>query len=250
MVEEAKIIQQFKVPSITTTSLRELLKLFKTTGAPFKYCITKIRASSSNMEKMDPAIDNKKYGIKGYLDRRHDTFDMDYEVGWDNIGRPENPVDNSGILAVEQAMHKIGVEDAAVEYLQVLIRDPELGKLAGIDEELFHVSLTSDPVSGDLDRNKVKEHSVNNALIKQSGFKYRIMHTREVVDRRSELTLSKSQLVSQQKYIYYWAGSTVHSLKSPIKIAQQLREHYGDFRLLKTFGPGTSDTLVLLGVER
>lgn len=250
MVEEAKIIQQFKVPSITTTSLRELLKLFKMTGESFTYCITKVRASSSNMEKMDPAIKNEKYGIQGYLGRRHDAFYIDYEVKWDDNGKPGNPIDNNGIMVIEDAMRKIAIEDAAVEYLQVLIRDPEIGRLVGIKEELFHVTLTSDPVSGDLDRNAVKEHAVNEALIKYSGFKYRIMHTREVVDRRSELTLSKSKLVSQQKQIYYWAGITVHSLKSPIKVAQRLREHYGDFGLIKTFGPGTSDILVLLGVER
>jgi hypothetical protein len=250
MVEEGKIIPQFKVPSITTTSLREILNLFKMTEEPFKYCITKISAASSNMEKMEPAIENEKYGIKGYLNRRHDIFNINYEIEWDTKGKPKNPIDNKGIAVIEEAMRNLGIEDGAVDNLQVIIRDPEIGKLAGIDEELFHVTLTSDPVSGDLDREKVKEHPINEALIKQSGFKYRIMHTREVVDRRSELTMSKSQLVNQQKYIFYWAGSTVYSLRSPIKVAQRLREHYGPFRLLKTFGSGTSDTLVLLGVER
>lgn len=250
MAEEAKIIPQFKVPSITTTSLREILNLFKMTGEPFSYCITKIRARSSNMEKMEPTIENQEYGIKGYLNRRHDIFNMDYEIEWDPEGKPKNPIDNNGITVIEKAMRDLKMEDATVDYLRVLIRDPEIGKLAGVDQELFHVTLKSDPVSGDLDRAKVKEHPINEALIKYSGFKYRILHTREVVDRRSELTMPKSQLVNQQKYIFYWAGTTVYSLRSPLKIAQRLREHYGNFRLLKTFGPGTSDTLVLLGVER
>ena len=250
MVEEAKTITQFKVPAITTISMREILNLFKMAGDPFEHCITRIKAASSNMEKMEPAIDNEKFGIRGFLNRRHDTFSMDYEIEWDHKGIPKNPIDNRGIAVVEEALRNLGIEDAAVEYLRVLIRDPEIGKLAGVGEELFHVTLTSDPVSGDLDRNVVKEHPINEALIKQSGFKYRLMHTREVVDRRSELTLSKSQLVSQKKFIFYWTGSTVHSLRSPIKVAQQLREHYQPFQLLKTFGPGTSDTLVLLGVER
>jgi hypothetical protein len=250
MADEVKTITQFKVPSITTTSLREILNLFKMTGEPFTHCITKIRAAGSNMEKMEPAIENDKFGIRGFLNRRQDSFSIDYEIDWDSKGIPTNPFNAKGIAVVEEAMRNLGIEDAAVEYLRVLIRDPEIGKLAGINEELFHVTLTSDPVSGDLDRNVVKEHPVNEALIKQSGFKYRILHTREVVDRRSELTLSKTQLVSQKKYIFYWTGSTVHSLRSPIKVAQQLREHYQPFQLLKTFGPGTSDTLVLLGVER
>lgn len=244
------IIRQFKVPAIATTSLKEILAMFETEGSKFDYCITDIRASASNMERMEPSLENEKFGFRGFLNRSSDSFSMDYHVDWGNKGTPKNPLDGKGIGVVIEALQTLGVEDAAVDSVKVLIRDPELGKIAGIDEELFHVTLTSDPVSGELDKKAVKEHPINEALIKQSGFKYRLMHTREVVDRKSQLTLSMGELVKQQKYIFYWTGTTVHSMRSPIKVAQQLRDHYQPFQLLKTFGQGTSDTLVLLGVER
>jgi hypothetical protein len=215
-------------------------------GKEYTYLITDIRAKASNMESDGPLVDDVDYGIKGYLDRRLDSFTMDYELKFDDDGNARNPIDIPAIKKIEDSMRKVGIEDAAVEYVKVLIRDPKIGELAGVPEELFHVTIESDPVDGDKDREKVKEHKVNEALIKESGFKHRILQVRKMIDRRQELTVP----TSQQKPIIWWRGKTVYSLNSPIKVAQRLREHFGEYKLIKTYGAGTEDVLVLLGVER
>jgi hypothetical protein len=244
--EGAKIIEEHRVACITTNSLREILNLFPMQGKNYTYLITRLKAAASNMEPDKPLVDDEDYGIKAYLDRRIDSFHIDYELEFDEEGNPRNPIDFPAIKRIEKAMHKVGIEDAAVEYVKVLIRDPKIGELAGIPEELFHVTIVSDPVDGDKDREKVKEHKVNEALIKESGFKYRILHTRKMIDRKQELTVP----TAQQKPIIYWTGKTIYSLNSPIKVAQRLREHFGEYKLIKTYGAGLKDILVLLSVER
>jgi len=55
---------------------------------------------------------------------------------------------------------------------------------------------------------------------------------------------------TEQKPIISWLGNTIRSLRSPIKVAQRLREHFREYRAIKRYGAGTQDTLVLLGVSR
>ena len=243
----AKIIKEHRVACITTISLKEILKLFPMQGEPFKYCITSIRAHASSSQSSEPLIDDKDYGILGIIDKRSDSFSLDYTLKFDDDGNPINPLDKDGIKRVITALHKVGFEDAAVEYITVLLRDSKIGELAEIDEELFHLTLTSDPVDGDADRKIIKEHKVNEDLIKYYGFKYRILHCRRLIGRKEELTKSKSE----QKPIVEWRGNTLASLKSPIKIAQRLsREHFKPYNLIKTYGVGKEDRLILLGVSR
>lgn len=244
--EGAKVIEEHRVACITTNSLREILRLFPMQGKKSTYLITKLRARASSMEPDKPLVDDKDYGIKAYLDRSFDSFHLDYELKFDEDGNPRNPIDIPAIERIESAMRKVGIEDAAVEYVKVLIEDSKIGELAGVPEELFHVTIDSDPVDGDKDEKKVKEHKVNEALIKESGFKYRILQVRKMIDRRQELTVP----TSQQKPVIWWRGKTVYSLNSPIKVAQRLREHFGEYKLLKMYGAGKEDILVLLGVER
>ena len=250
MVEEgARIIPEHRVACLTTCSLREVLKLFPAEGNKWTYLISRLKASASNLQADTPLVDNETYGIIGYLDRRSDMFDMDYELKFDENGRAVNPIDQAAIRTIESEMRKVGIEDAAVEYLRVLIRDPEIGQLAGTPEDLFHLYLQSDPVDGDIDRQKVREHPVNEALIKDYGFKYRILHARRLIDRRTELTLPKSQQAA--RHIILWTGETIHSLRSPIRLAQHLKDaHFGEYKLIKRYGAGTEDTLILLSAER
>lgn len=250
MVEEgARIIPEHRVACLTTCSLREVLKLFLAEGNKWTYLISRLKARGSNLQADTPLVDNETYGIIGYLDRRSDMFDIDYELKFDDDGNPVNPIDRAAITTIESEMRKVGIEDAAVEYLWVLIRDPEIGRLVGISEDLFHLYLQSDPVDGDLDRQKVAEHPLNEALIKDHGFKYRILHARRLIDRRSELTLPKSQLTP--KYIILWTGQTVDSLTSPVRLTQHVKDaHFGEYKLIKKYGAGTEDTLVLLSAER
>jgi len=244
--EGAEVIEEHRVACITTISLREILKLFPMQGKKYTYLITKLKARASNMESDKPSVDDEDYGIKGYLDQRLDSFTMNYELKFDEEGNPRNPIDIPAIKRIQSGMHKVGIEDAAVEYVKVLIRDSKIGELAGVPEELFHATIESDPVDGDKDRQKVKEHKVNEALIKESGFKHRILQVRKMIDRRQELTVP----TAQQTPIIWWRGKTVYSLKSPIKVAQRLREHFGEYKLIKIYGKGKEDVLVLLSVER
>lgn len=242
----AQIMPSHKIASITTNSIQKILNLFLMEGEKSTYLITRLKAIASNLQDVDPLVDDRDYGIIGFLDRPTDSFSMDYKLKVDDNGNPINPIDQQGIKRIEDDMRKLAIEDAAVEYLQVLIRDPLIGQLAGVNEELFHATITSDRADGDLDRSKIKEHPVNEHLIKNCGFKYRILHCRKLIDRRQELTVPKGR----HKYVIHWVGETFHGLKSPIKVAQRLREHFGEYKLLKTYGPGVEDTLVLLSVER
>jgi hypothetical protein len=244
--EGARILEEQRVACITTNSLREILKLFPMEGEEPRYLITRLRARASNLELDKPLVDDREYGIKGYLDRGLDSFTMDYELKWDKNGNPKNPIDRTAIERIEEKMRKLSIEDAAVKFLKVMIRDPKIGELAGVPEELFHVTIESDPVDGDKDEEKVKEHKVNEALIKESGFKHRILHVRKMIDRRQELTVPTSRQIP----IIWWKGKTWASLKSPVKIAQRLREHFRPYSLIKRYGADTEDVLVLLSVER
>ncbi len=245
--ELAKIIKEDRVASLTTTSLNEILKLFPMQGTPFSCCITSIKAHASSSEKSRPLIDDQEYGIAGYIDKSSDSFNLDYNILFnEENGVPENPLDAGGINRVLTSMRKLGFEDAAVDNFTVIVRDKEIGRLAGIDEELFHLTMVSEPVDGDMDRAKVKEHEVNERLFKYHGFKHRIMHCKKLIDRRQELTKKQSE----QKPLIHWRGSTITSLRSPIKIAQKVKEHFGEYGLIKKYGQGSEDTLVLLDVSR
>lgn len=247
--EGARVIPEHRVACLTTNSLKEILKLFPKEGENWIYLITRLKARASNLQADTPLVDDETYGITGYLDRRSDSFDMDYELKFDEDGNPINPIDRAAIRTIEDDMRKVGIEDAAVEYLWVLLRDPQIKELTGAPEDLFHFYIQSDPVDGDVDREKITEHAVNEALIKECGFKYRILHCRRLIDRRSELTLPKSQLTP--KYIILWTGETVYSLRSPIVVAQHLKDtHFGEYKLIKRYGVGVEDTLVLLSAER
>ena len=54
MVEEGKILEKKHVASLTTNSLKEILQLFPYEEDNKKFCVTKLRASSSKGEKDTP----------------------------------------------------------------------------------------------------------------------------------------------------------------------------------------------------
>lgn len=240
------IPKRHRIACVTTNSLTSVLSLFAMDEKEFPFGITKIDAWASNLEAKKPDIEDADYGIKAHRDRRLDSFSLRYELKFDDAGRPKNPIDESGRKTIETAMEKVGIEDASVSNLKLLIKDSKIREYTGINEELFHVSFISDPVDGDKDREKVKEHPANEALIKYNNFQYRILNCKRVIDRRQELTQPRSR----HNYIVRWDGRTVLSLKSPIKVAQQLKEHFGEFGLIKQYGVGEEYNLVLLSVSR
>lgn len=240
------IPKKHRVVCMTTNSLRTVLDLFARNDEEFPYGITKLEAWASNMEEKKPDIEDADYGIRAHRDRRLDSFSLRYELKWDENGRARNPIDELGKRTIENTMDRVGVEDASVSYLKVLIRDPKIGEFAGISEDLFHATLMSDPVDGEKDKEKVKEHPVNEALIKYNNFQYRILNCRRLIDRRQELTQPKSRY----NYVVKWDGKTAISLRSPIKVAQRLKERFGEYGLIKQYGVGEEFNLVLLSVSR
>lgn len=245
-IYKGRIVVEHRVACITINSLIEILNMFLMVGEKPTYMITRLKARATVGSKLNELlVYDKKLGIKGYLEGKKSLI-MDYTVDWDENGNPTNSIDRRELERTKEYLFTLNIKDAAVEFLTVLIRDPKIGKLAGISEDLFHVTIYSDPVDGDLDRNMVKEHKINETLIKEYGFKYRILHTKLLIDRKQELTVP----TSQRKPIIWWEGKTWVSLHSPIKMAQQLREHFRPFSLLKRYGSGIEDVLVLLGVER
>lgn len=235
---------KYRVACVATNSLRSILDLFMWGTEEFPYGVTKLEAWASNLEEKKPDIEDTDYGIKAHKGRSLDSFSLRYELKFDE-GRARNPIDKVGRRTIENAMDRVGVEDASVSSLKVLIRDPKLGKLAEVSEDLFHATLKSDPVDGDKDRERMKKHSVNESLIKYNNFQYRILHCRELIDRKQELTQPRSRY----NYVIKWDGRTAISLHSPEKTAQCLREHFGEYGALKQYGVGAEYNLVLLNVS-
>lgn len=241
------IIEEHRVACLTTNSLRTILELFPSNEGKYSHNISSLKATASNIENVKPTVYDKTYGVEGFLGRKLDTFKIDFRLKFDKDGVPMNPIDSNGRKAIEGALDRLSLEDASVDTVSVLIKDPVIGKLSGINEELFHLTLVSDPVDGDADKEKVKEHPVNETLIKYNKFKYRIMHARKLIDRKQELTVPRTK----RKPIILWLGKTIYSLHSPIKVAQHLKEaHFGEYKLLKRYGVDQEERLVLLGVSR
>lgn len=241
------IIEENRVACLTSNSLRTILELFSGNKDKYSYNISKLKANASNIENIQPTINNQMYGIEGYLGRNIDTFNIDFRLKFDKHGVPVNPINGNGRSIIERTLDKLNLEDASVDMVSVLIKDPKIGNLSGINEEVFHLTLKSDPVDSDIDRKIVKEHSVNETLVKFNKFKYRIMHARKLIDRKQELTVPRTK----RKPIILWLGKTIYSLHSPIKVAQHLKEtHFGEFKLLKRYGVDQEERLVLLGVSR
>lgn len=243
----AEIIpRNHRVASVTTNSLRSILDLFKIDDLEFPFGITKLEARASASEKTEPIYEDKNYGIKVNEIERVQSFSLGYLLDWDDDGNAKNPIDELGKQMILRALDRAGCEDASVSLLKVIIRDPKIGEYSGTNEELFHMELQSDPVDNDKDRDKVREHPVNEALIKYNNFQYRILNCRYVIDRKQELTQPKSR----HKPVVYWRGETVMSLHSPIKVTQRIKEHFGEYGLLKQYGVTEDYKLVLMGVSR
>ncbi len=250
--KKADIIKEYTTVCLTTNSLNNVLKLFVARGGVPKYQIVRLRANASDMEDKSPVISDDDYGIKAYLEKKGHTFNMDYKLVWDDgiPANPKNPIDEYGVKRIERYLHEINLKDAAVEEVQVLVWDTKIGKLANVQEDLFHMTLISNPEDGDMVRNEVKKDSDNEALINEHGFKYRVLDCRELIDFHQENVVPEGEW----NYIIYWerGRGKIHGLKSPELVARHLNEkHFGEkFGLIKTYGVEAEDKLVLLRVER
>ncbi len=247
MNEEGRALGQKEIPAMTTMSLRAVAETFKAAGSKPTYLITALRARASDMEPSKPDVLDSALGYEGWKARVQSAFSLNYAIKFDEDGKPRNPLDSSGFKKISDALTEIGLEDAAVSRVRVLIRDPELGERAGNEEDLWHMTLISDPVEGKKDREKVKEHDINTALIKQEGFKYRVLNCRDLIDRKQELTLPRTQHTPTIK----WVGNTFGGMRSKPTVSQRIqRAHMGEFGLRKVYGPGQEDTVILLSVSR
>lgn len=247
MSEQARGINQKDLPGMTTTSLKVVLDTYKASGKNPTYLITGLRARSSTVEPQKPDVTDAMLGYEGWRAWKQSVFTINYEVDFDENGLPINPLDPANIDRVHRALDEVGIEDAAVSKARVLLRDPELGKRVGNGEEYWHMTLISDPVQSEVERDRVKDHEVNLALVEQERFKYRILNCRELIDRKQELTLPRTQ----HKPVIRWVGNTFAGMRSKPSVVQRVhREHMGEFGLRKVYGPGQEDTVVLLSVSR
>lgn len=250
MVEQsnlADIIPRLhRIAGITTNSLRSILDLLLMDDRAFPFGITKLVSWASIDGKIKSIYEDENYGIKVEETEKVSYFSLNYLLDWDDDGNAKNPIDILGRRKILRALDMSGCEDASVRLLKVLILDPKIGEYSNTNEELFHATLNSDPVDNEKDRAKVREHPVNEALIKYNNFQYRILHCRELIDRRQELTQPKSR----HKPIVYWRGDTAISMRSPIKVAQQIKSHFGEYGLIKQYGVSEELKLVLLSVAR
>lgn len=238
--------RKHRVACVTTNSLREILDLFKMDDKEFPYGITKINAWASDIKDPDPTYNNEEMGIEVLKGKKTDSFSLRYLIDFDDDGHAKNPIDDSGKREILNSLDMSGCEDASTSLVKVIARDQEIGTHSEINEELFHLTMVSDPIDDAKDRAMVREHHVNASLIKYNSFKYRILHCREAIDRKQELTIPSSQ----RKYIVYWRGTTALSLNSPIKLAQCIKSHFGEYGLLKQYGVTEELKLVLLSVSR
>jgi len=237
-----------RVAAVTTTSLRTLLDLFPVSDT-FPYGITHIVAGASVTHDKGRYFENRDYGTSGYDNRLGGGFNLDHRVDFDQ-GDPVHPIDEYGRKGILNILEMSGSEDAPVSLVEVIIKAPDIAELCEIPRkegrDLFFVYLPSDRVDGEADQNAVKEHSVNEGLIKDSGFQYRLLNCRKMIDRFQQLTLPGSQQEPQIN----WRGETPISLRSPIRVAQTLAPYFGEFGWIKQYGVGERQELVLLGGHR
>ena len=244
--EGARVLDEHRVACIITPSLREICKLFAPEGENPIHLITKLKARASIAEGKQLLIEDKKFGIKGEFYEAVKSIKLNYTLKWED-GTPTNLLDEEGIRVIEECLHKLSIDDAAVEMVEVLIRDPKLGKLAKVPEEEFYITLNSDPPDGELDRKEVTDLKVNRDLIKDNKFKHRLLNTRKLMAISHKLAKKRKE----KKHIIFWGGKTALSLNSPIKIAKWLKnEHFGENGRIKKYGVEAEDNLVLLSIVR
>lgn len=238
-----KIRPESFVACLTTNSLLEILKIY--VNDPYQ--ITEITAFASVSLEDLPHYKNEDLGLIIYKERKVNSFRLNYKIQYDHKGDPTNPITIATVKLIEDKLNDLGLEDASTESFKVIIKDKGLGDIAKVDQEEFQMELYSDPVDSDLDREKVREHPVNTALIKHNRFQYRIMHVKKLIDLKQLLTKKKTKL----EYIIIWIGKTIFSIKSPVKVVQYLAKHHlGSYELIKKYGTDEKDVLILLSVSR
>ena len=248
MTASAKGVNQKDIPAMATTSLKEVLDTFRAPGENPAHLITELRARASDVNPRKPDVNDSVLGFEGWKAWTQALFSLNYVLEFDDNGVPLNPLDSTNVDKIRDALKDLGLEDAAVSRVRVLLRDPEIGNKAGNGEDLWHMTMISDSVDSERERDKIKEHDRNIALIEQEGFKYRVLNCRELIDRKQELTLPRTQL----DYVIKWSGKTFAGMKSekPSIVRRIKDEHMGEFGLRKVYGPGQEDSIVLLSVSR
>lgn len=221
------------------------MDIFTVDEKEFPFGITKLVARASIAGTTALTFENETYGIKVEETEKILSFSINYLLKWED-GKAKNPLDNLGKQNILRALDKAGCEDASISTVKVLIRDPKIGEYSGTNKELFHATLNSDATDSDIDKAMVREHTVNESLLRHNNFQYRILHCRELIERGQELTQPKSR----HKPIVHWRGTTAISMRSPIKVAQQLKSHFGEYGLLKQYRVTEELKLVLMSVSR
>lgn len=242
------------LPSLATTSLKAVLDTYRaeptSTGrvpGGYGYLITKLSANGSKSDQSDPDYVDGALGAKAWHSSGGPKMRLRYEVDWNDDGEPTNPLDADAISRIHDLIDKVGLVDASVSTCRVMFWDEALADEANTDDGLWHMTLQSDYVDGDRDRDEVEKHPENMALIEQEAFKYRVLNCRRLIDRRQELNKSRAK----RQPTIVWNGDTFDGLRNEIGIEARrvVNEHMGDYGIGKRYEPGAEDSITLVSVE-
>jgi len=245
----AKIIEDHRVVCLTTVSLVEILNLYTQPD----YWITWLDAKASNID-MEGSLDItiKELGFEGQSGIEMNSFMLNYRADFDENGNMRNPLDKSNRMKLESAKKQLDIHDAAVSQVRVLLRDPEIGEIAppesGNGEDLWHMKLLSKPVESGKDRELLMNHPVNQELVREYKFQHRLLHLLEMIDRKQELTVPKTQ----RKPLIHWYGTTSGSLNSKKTFARYMKDHhFGDeYKAWKQYGTTEEEEIILVDISR
>lgn len=233
------IVERHGVVSITTVSLKEILKLFR--GC--KILRLKARGTTSG----DKDIDNGN-GLGINIKRMNSTILMQ-----DYYCEKHIPLDNFTENKILNILDANDFEDIPIQEITVCIEDKDLGKIAqdvGCErvhpkDTEFYATFISEPCDSEADRERIIEHPVNKNLIENNHFKYSILNLKSLINKSQIFTLPKRK----HRYIIT-CGKTFPSLHSPLLVAQRLKMHLGEYGLMKYYNQGKEDKLMLVNTER
>lgn len=232
-------IERHGVVSITTVSLKEILKLFRGNR------ILKLKARGSNRNELD---EDNGTGLGFNIKKMNSTMLMlDYNA------EKHIPLDNFAENKILNILDQNYIEDMPIQEITVCITDKELGEIAqdvgclGVSKKdtEFYATFIAEHCDGEGDKQRIIEHPTNKNLIENYHFKYMILNLKNLINKMQILTLPKrkhKQIIS--------CGKTYYSLYSPFLVTQRLKMHLGEYGLMKYYQPGKEDKLMLVNTER
>ena len=113
----------------------------------------------------------------------------------------------------------------AIDRFSILIDDPKIGELAGVQQDRFWLKFQADPADSGKDRARLDSFPRNQALI--PPFNYRKLHLRFLIDQSQKLTKSKSSW----EWIIHWRGENIAGAITNRRVAKYIGlTYFGEYR--------------------